>query len=105
MKRGCPKHPRSHSARTRQEVAEDGETCETHGQRCFASYLGRSGKNHGFHTRRCESCAFKRYAAAKRAANEMRAGFALRRQEGQSETRKIGNRVAVLLRLIGQAMP
>src|SRR5262249_40578261 len=49
-------------------------------------------------------CAFKRYAAAKRVANEMRAGFAVRRQEGQSETSKIGNRVAVLLRLVGQAM-
>ena len=34
----------------------------------------------------------------------MRAGFALRRQESQSETSKIGDRVAVLLRLIGQAV-
>jgi hypothetical protein len=104
MKRGGPKHPRSDSARTRQEVAEDRQTRKTHGQRRFAPYPGRRGENHGFHAGRGESRAFKRCAAAKRVANEMRAGFALRRQESQSETRKIGNRLAVLLRLIGQAM-
>jgi hypothetical protein len=81
--------------------AEDGHTCKTHGQRGFAPDPGRGGNDHGFYLGWCKSRAFKRNAAAERVANEMRVGFALRQQEGQSETREIGNRVAVLLRLIG----
>ena len=99
-----PKYPGSHAAWTSYEFAEDWHTRKAHGECGFAPYTGRHDENHRFYAARSKTRTFKNYTAAERIADEMSTIFALCGQEAEGETGKVGNGVAILLRLIGQAM-